>query len=319
MIFLFKILYIISYFNIIISKINGKNVYNKDEFIESLVNGEETLSIGNHIVLDNLDVLNINIKKISISGSANNSTLNFVNVDSINLSFLENCEDIKLKNIAINGNIKFNNNLNIDFYKVKLNGYFISNNNDTSIYKNLKISYSEFHLPNQSNGYEIYNYHMDIINSKWYGNTISNIHLIKIENAKTHPTNINIKNSNFDGNYYNGAISLQYASFTCSDSKFEQFYSGYKLLSGGALNILYSNNTLINNKFNNNYSVSPGGSISIKFSYQTYIDYIVFRNSTSYEAVMILFFFFVLNATSLKHKYKYLYFIFIYNCGIFLF
>jgi len=230
MIYLVKIFCLIFYFNVFISRINGKNVNNKNDFINDIKNGEEILSIENNIILDDHLVFNITSKKFSITGSSNNSKLSFPNSNIISLFFLEDCEEINFSNISINGNLKFTNNKNIVFNNVKLNGYLISNNDDP-FNKNLTIQIkdSELHLLDHHNGYEIYNYNLDVLNSEVYGNNISNLHLMKIENEKNYLTNINIDNSYFNGNYNNGAISIKYANVTCNNSTFERFYSGNEL------------------------------------------------------------------------------------------
>lgn len=65
------------------------------------------------------------------------------------------------------------------------------------------------------------------------------------------------------------------------------FYLFYK--SGGAFNLLYTNNKFYYTNFNDNISGFQGGSLNIKFSNLTTINTITFRNSTSYQAVMIIF------------------------------
>ncbi|ORX56629.1 hypothetical protein BCR36DRAFT_345958 [Piromyces finnis] len=58
-----------------------------------------------------------------------------------------------------------------------------------------------------------------------------------------------------------------------------------KLLNGaGALTLSYSNNTFNNTEFENVFSENYGGSISLKYTYTTIIDIVMFKNVTSLES-----------------------------------
>jgi len=226
MAYIIYILYcIIIYFYVFACRVSGLNINSSNDFLSGIENREENLFLQNDIKIDANDVIKIQSKKVIISGRTKSTIFQFTNNYSVNLSFLENCEEIELKNLSITGNFKFNNNKNITFNNVIFNGYFISeNNNDISENSRLQLLNSEFHLISQFNGYEIHNYHLTIENSQIYGNDMLNLSLISIINDENSIKNTIIDNSYFTGNYWNSAINIEYSDITCSNSVFEKFH-----------------------------------------------------------------------------------------------
>ncbi|OUM61164.1 hypothetical protein PIROE2DRAFT_12879, partial [Piromyces sp. E2] len=268
--------YLFSFIDALCNIINNKN-----EFISKINENAEIYNIQNEIVFDNHDIININSRKVSFIGNSNDSIIKFLNTSSINISFHENCDDIEIRNMNIIGNFKFNNNKSIKFVNVTYNGFFISNNKILTNNSTIQISSSKFQLSNEYNGYEIYNYNVDIKNSSFYGNNNYNLFLMKIENEENNFRNSNINYSFFTGNYCNSAVSISYSNIICTYTKFEKFFSGRELNSGGALNLFYTRNVFNNTDFEDNYSEGDGGSISFKYSIDTEIHIMSFKNTTS--------------------------------------
>jgi len=229
MLFRNGIIIFFQYISILLISIKCSQINSREELIEYISKKEEVLNIQNEITIEDSSIININSKKISILGSSKNSVIKFVNNNLTNMIFQEDCNKIEIKNIKIEGNFKFINNKNIIFDNVLYNGYFISKNENPSINSTLQILDSEFKLSNQDNGYEIYNYNLDINNSQFYGNDHYNLYLMKYINQKDNFKYLTINGTLFSGNYYNTGFYGKYSEVTITHSKFEKFYSGRAL------------------------------------------------------------------------------------------
>lgn len=223
----FRIIYFILYIYTLKIYVESVNINNKEEFIESINKKDEILDIKDTIIIDNDDIINVTSKKILISGNSNNSVLNFTNNSLTHLLFHEKCVTIEIKNLNIIGNLKFNSNKNIIFNNVIYNGYFLSKNTNLNEKNNtLQILNSEFRLSNRFNGYEIYNYNLDINLSKFYGNDQYNLNIMNYFNEKEIQRNLSINGTLFSGNFHNAGLYGIYSDVTITNTKFEKFYSG---------------------------------------------------------------------------------------------
>eukprot|EP00833_Pecoramyces_ruminatium_P000722 jgi/Orpsp1_1/1174754/evm.model.c7180000051269.1 len=274
---------LLCYILIFIINIKAASISSEDVFLTNIKKNEKKINIENEIKITKAETIEIKSSSISITGNSNNSILNFLDNSIENLLFAKECENIEIKDITIIGNFKFSNNKKIIFKNVTYNGYFISDNN---IDQNniINISDSQFKLSKTHNGFEINNYNTYINNTKFYGNDIYNLYLMKIFSLEDNYNQLNIDNSLFSGNYHNSGIDITYTNFTCSNTKFEKFYNGKELNGGGALTLSYTYNDFYNVEFEDNFSENSGGSISFKFTYTTNVDIISFKNSTSFES-----------------------------------
>jgi len=215
----FLILYFIIYFICT----TGKIINNEEEFIENINKKSESFNIQNKITIEKKGKIDITSTNFLLIGDSINSEIHMINTD---ISFDEKCENIEIRNITVNGNLKFSNNKNIIFNNVNYNGYFISNNKLSDFRPSFNILNSNFTLPEKNHGYDFKNYNLNIENSKFYGNNIYNLYIIDFlgDGRKYH--SFNIKNSFFSGNYHNSGIKSRYSNFTCQYSRFENLYNG---------------------------------------------------------------------------------------------
>lgn len=219
---------LLCYILIFIINIKAASISSEDVFLTNIKKNEKKINIENEIKITKAETIEIKSSSISITGNSNNSILNFLDNSIENLLFAKECENIEIKDITIIGNFKFSNNKKIIFKNVTYNGYFISDNN---IDQNniINISDSQFKLSKTHNGFEINNYNTYINNTKFYGNDIYNLYLMKIFSLEDNYNQLNIDNSLFSGNYHNSGIDIIYTNFTCSNTKFEKFYNGKEL------------------------------------------------------------------------------------------
>ncbi|ORX56628.1 hypothetical protein BCR36DRAFT_409820 [Piromyces finnis] len=274
------LIYLLSFFILFIVEINCIIINTSNGFIENINKKEKIFQIQEELFIDNINVIDIKSSSFSLSGKSIKSVLSFIN----SITFSENCENIEIKDITINGDLYFHNNKKIIFQNVIYNGVFISNNENLNKIPSIEIHNSELHLSNRSNGFEINNYHVNINNSNFYGNNKYNLYLLKSNGIKDHFTTININNSYFNGNYFNSGIQSSYTNITCFNTKFEKLFNTKILNGGAALSLSYTNCLLNSTEFNNNYSESYGGSIYLKYTYNTTINNIDFKNTTGFLA-----------------------------------
>ncbi|OUM57305.1 hypothetical protein PIROE2DRAFT_17761 [Piromyces sp. E2] len=232
--------------------INSTIIKNNEDFLKN-INVQEELHIQDYILINDTNNININSSSISLIGDFHDSTLQFSN----NISFLEKCEKIEIKNITIYGNLNFHNNKKIKFENVIFNGIFIINNDILESKSSLEILNSSFFLSNQKSGFEINHYNVNINNSNFYGNNIYNLYLLKFIGSEENINIIRINNSTISGNYFNSGIQT--------------------------LSLSYTYNVFNYTKFINNYSESRGGSIFLYHTYDTSIYDITFKNTTAFE------------------------------------
>ena len=111
--------------------LNAFDVKNENDLINYLSNsdGEITLKINSEIDITKKININSTIQKLYIIGdSLDSSKINLIHP----LYFVSNIEEIKIKNININGNLFFKNNEFITFDTVNLNGYIDSDFDENS-------------------------------------------------------------------------------------------------------------------------------------------------------------------------------------------
>lgn len=209
--------------------VNGVNIYNKNEFLNNIDKNVASFTIQNEITFENQDKITVNSSKFILIGNSNNATINFYNNKEVDILFSEKCETIEIKNIYINGNLKFYKNKEIIFDNVHYNGFFISSNpNSINNKYSINITNSNFNLSNQwNNGFEITGYDLDINYSNFYGNNFNNMYFMKFDGDTSNALTIN--NSLFSGNYHNSGIEAYYGKITCINSTFENFYNGKEL------------------------------------------------------------------------------------------
>ncbi|OUM57301.1 hypothetical protein PIROE2DRAFT_17757, partial [Piromyces sp. E2] len=208
---------------------DGRIINNKNDFLHDIKERKEEFNIQNRITVDDIGTIEITSSKFFLTGNTSkDSALNLLNS---RLSFKNNCHTIEIKNITITGKLEFLSNKNVIFDHVIYNGVFLANNDHTDLISTLQIYNSEFHLSEQNYGFVIQNKDMDIDNATFYGNTQYNIYLMKFSGQKdtTYNNTLHINDSLFSGNYHNGGIEGYYANITCTNTRFENFYSGNEL------------------------------------------------------------------------------------------
>jgi len=279
-IILYQLLYFLifsSYF----TEVYSVNIVNsEDEFLESISGKVNEITIKGRINIKSTETLSFKSTDITISGDDKKvSIIHFLNTDKVNLLFPKECKFIKFYDISIIGNIHFTDNTNILFKNVYYNGYFISEHTYKDETSNIEINNSDFYLSEINQGYEIYNWNLVIKNSNFYGNNIYDTFLLKF---KGEPQNtLNIDSSYFNGNYHNSGLYCYYGLLNVSYSAFHNFFSGKQLNGGGAMTLKYTNNTLENLDFKNNFSETYGGSIYFIHAHNTIFNHSQFTNTTS--------------------------------------
>jgi len=210
--------------------LNAFDVKNENDLINYLSNsdGEITLKINSEIDITKKININSTIQKLYIIGdSLDSSKINLIHP----LYFVSNIEEIKIKNININGNLFFKNNEIITFDTVNLNGYIDSDFDENS---NNYIEIARFtYKPVKELVENCINLSGNIkINSSYfYGNSSCRNRLLYYNGFKKY--NLDIKESYFNGDYECPFLSIKNAlNATIESSYFEKGYSS-RYIDGG--------------------------------------------------------------------------------------
>jgi len=205
--------------------INALKVNSKNDFINN-INKEEVFDVDKYILIDYPKDITIQSKTITLNGyksGGNYPVLQFSN----NVIFQKNCVNIEMNDIVIYGNFKFHNNQNIKFKNVSYNGYFIAENDNENLKAVLQISGSAFALQKSNIGNEIKGYDVTINQSGFTGNNVYNTYILKFSGmSSSHPNELKVSFSSFNGNYHNSAVISTYSNNTISSVLFEKCYSG---------------------------------------------------------------------------------------------
>jgi len=205
-------------------------VQNEDDIINNLSKNvnEIILDINSKIDITKEITINNSIKKLSFFGNPlehSELKLNFP------LNFESNLEKIEIKNININGTLVFNNNKEIIFNTVNLNGYINSNFDKKNA---AKINISK--LTYRPTGDVIRNCinlsgDVTINNSYFYGDSSCQNRLIHFNGLNKYT--FELKESFFNGNHLCPFLSIENAlKANIESSSFEKGYSSENIDGG---------------------------------------------------------------------------------------
>jgi len=223
--------YIYYLYFILFEVLNATIVENENDVIRnfSTTSNKVTLEINSEIDITRKISINNSIKQLYITGSSPDSARLNLNYP---LYFDSNIEKIEIKDLNINGNLFFSkNNKNIIINTVNLNGYIDSNfdynsNNNIEI---IKLNYKPTWKLVENCIYLSGN--VKINNSYFFGNSSCQNRLLHYNGFKKYQ--IDLKESNFNGNYECPFLSIKNTTkANIESSYFEKGYSS-KYIDGG--------------------------------------------------------------------------------------
>jgi len=223
---LFYFFFIICLIEVVINTV----IQNESDLISSLSEEKEkvTLSINSKIDVTEEIEINKSIKKLSFIGNSLDHSKLYL---SFPLYFKSSLEEIEITNININGTLVFNNNKNITFNSVNLNGY-IDSNFDKKTTTDIKIS-KLIYKPTGDLVRNCINLsgNVTIVNSYFFGDSSCQNRLIHYNGLDQY--SLNLKESIFNGEYLCPFLSIENAvKANIETSTFEKGYSSENIDGG---------------------------------------------------------------------------------------
>jgi len=221
----------------LINIINATVVVNENDILTNLSESNSIVTLEINSVIDITKEIKINnsIQKLYING-------NSLDLAKLNLRyplyFESNIEEIKIKNITINGSLFFKkNNKKITIDTVNLNGYIDS---DFDYYSNNNIEIKKLNY--KPKGYSVENCiylggNVKIDNSYFLGNSFCRNRLLHYNGFKKYK--FDLKESKFNGEYECPFLSIENTTIANIESLyFEKGYSSRSIDGGYIKNIL---------------------------------------------------------------------------------
>jgi len=270
-IFILVFIVINSFINYIYSE--NITVENEEEFINALNQEKDSVIkiIGKIIITEKITVN----KSITVIGDISTKP----SIDLTNYLIFENYFDVIIKDINLNGDLRFINNKKVSIENSVLNCTINANSENT----NSIIEISNFNIfckdINDSKGcLEILNYHTVIHNSNLKGNTVPYNRIIGVSGNDKY---LNITNSIINGNNYNQAISIEKGRINIKKTDFINCANYLEDGGGGVLKAEESYIDIKDSTFLNSFSRYNGGIFYINNCLYLDIDTIEVRNTTS--------------------------------------
>ncbi|ORX42562.1 hypothetical protein BCR36DRAFT_416049, partial [Piromyces finnis] len=288
---LFKDIRLIIYFILeFLPFISSIKVNNENDLIQLLTtneNDEITLEIESQINLSNSITVSKPFKKINFIGSSIDTSIIKFKWSSFQLNFGENIQEISFNNLAIVGNIYFNNNRKIDINTLALTGNIHSKNYNNDYIKIANMTYTSSQY-SAENCILFEGGNVEIKHSTFHGNSSCRNRLFNFYGFDKYK--LSIRDSYFNGNNQCPFFDLNNALYvTIEDSTFEKGYSRGDITGGGVIKSSWSFINIENCLFKDIISIQPGGAFNLNDIYDFKANNLEIYNTTSLTVGSVMY------------------------------